>query len=442
MATAEQAQEAVRLHPRAASRARSARRPTTCASSTAAAVKPDERRRAAGARPDVDGALVGGAASTSSARSFAAIAEAAAVGGCGDEPAPSDAVLGPTALPAACVLVVLDGWGCAEPGPGNAIALARHAGRSTSCGRACPTRHARRDLGARRRACPTGQMGNSEVGHLNIGAGRGRLPGPDAHRRGHRRRRLLRQPRAQARRSRGPRAGRAAPDGPRVRRRGALLAGALPALSARWPAARASTDVVVHAFTDGRDTLPNSARRLPRARSTRSWRRWAWAGRLGRRPLLRDGPRQALGAGPARLRPARPRSTASTAPTAAAAVAARLRARRDRRVHRADRDRSRDGERRVRDRRRRLRVSFNFRPDRMPRDDPRPASTRDFPSSTRGPRRARIRRYVDHDPVRGGAGATRSPVRARAPVDHASPSVLAGAGGTSSTSPRPRSTRT
>jgi 2,3-bisphosphoglycerate-independent phosphoglycerate mutase len=76
---------------------------------------------------------------------------------------------GPSALPLerAC-LVVLDGWALADPGPGNAVSLARtpvfeelwarypHTTLRT-CGRAV--------------GLPDGQMGNSEVGHLNLGAG-------------------------------------------------------------------------------------------------------------------------------------------------------------------------------------------------------------------------------------------------------------------------------
>jgi 2,3-bisphosphoglycerate-independent phosphoglycerate mutase len=65
-------------------------------------------------------------------------------------------------------LVVLDGWGLAAPGPGNAVELAdtpvfdslwescAHS-TLTTCGRAV--------------GLPEGQMGNSEVGHLNLGAG-------------------------------------------------------------------------------------------------------------------------------------------------------------------------------------------------------------------------------------------------------------------------------
>jgi 2,3-bisphosphoglycerate-independent phosphoglycerate mutase len=65
-------------------------------------------------------------------------------------------------------LVILDGWGLAEPGPGNAVELADtpvfdglwreyDTTTLTACGEAV--------------GLPAGQMGNSEVGHLNLGAG-------------------------------------------------------------------------------------------------------------------------------------------------------------------------------------------------------------------------------------------------------------------------------
>ncbi|HEV2062175.1 MAG TPA: 2,3-bisphosphoglycerate-independent phosphoglycerate mutase, partial [Solirubrobacteraceae bacterium] len=72
-----------------------------------------------------------------------------------------------TAFPAAA-LIILDGWGLAPPGPGNAVDLAQtpvfdelwsrypHT-QLTACGEAV--------------GLPPGQMGNSEVGHLNLGAG-------------------------------------------------------------------------------------------------------------------------------------------------------------------------------------------------------------------------------------------------------------------------------
>jgi 2,3-bisphosphoglycerate-independent phosphoglycerate mutase len=67
------------------------------------------------------------------------------------------------------VLVVLDGWGLAPPGPGNAVELA-----DTSVFDALWSRYPHGTLAASGEAVglPVGQMGNSEVGHLTIGSGR------------------------------------------------------------------------------------------------------------------------------------------------------------------------------------------------------------------------------------------------------------------------------
>jgi 2,3-bisphosphoglycerate-independent phosphoglycerate mutase len=65
-------------------------------------------------------------------------------------------------------LVILDGWGLAPPGPGNAVEQAATPVFDDLWAR-CP----RTQLTACGRAVglPQGQMGNSEVGHLNLGAG-------------------------------------------------------------------------------------------------------------------------------------------------------------------------------------------------------------------------------------------------------------------------------
>jgi 2,3-bisphosphoglycerate-independent phosphoglycerate mutase len=161
-------------------------------------------------------------------------------------------------LPAASVcLVILDGWGLAEPGPGNAVSLARtpvfdelwetypHT-TLTACGRSV--------------GLPDGQMGNSEVGHLNLGAGA-----------------VVRQDltRIDDAVSAGELAEnevlRAALEHPgRVHLIGLVSDGGVHSsmnhLRALIALARAlneagtgeGTDLVVHAFTDGRDTLPHS----------------------------------------------------------------------------------------------------------------------------------------------------------------------------------------
>src|SRR5215212_4806631 len=65
-------------------------------------------------------------------------------------------------------LIILDGWGLAEPGPGNAISLAETPVFDRLWGEFPHTQLSAqgRDVGL-----PEGQMGNSEVGHLNLGAG-------------------------------------------------------------------------------------------------------------------------------------------------------------------------------------------------------------------------------------------------------------------------------
>ena len=66
------------------------------------------------------------------------------------------------------VLIVLDGWGLAEPGPGNAVELAQ-----TPVFDELWEKYPHTTLTAWGEAVglPEGQMGNSEVGHLNLGAG-------------------------------------------------------------------------------------------------------------------------------------------------------------------------------------------------------------------------------------------------------------------------------
>jgi 2,3-bisphosphoglycerate-independent phosphoglycerate mutase len=66
-------------------------------------------------------------------------------------------------------LVILDGWGCAPPGPGNAVELAE----TPVFDRLWSTYpHSTLKASGEAVGLPPGQMGNSEVGHLTIGSGR------------------------------------------------------------------------------------------------------------------------------------------------------------------------------------------------------------------------------------------------------------------------------
>jgi 2,3-bisphosphoglycerate-independent phosphoglycerate mutase len=75
---------------------------------------------------------------------------------------------GGTAYPLVA-LVILDGWGCAPPGPGNAVELAETP-VFDDLWRRYP--HTTLEAAGEAVGLPPGQMGNSEVGHLTIGAGR------------------------------------------------------------------------------------------------------------------------------------------------------------------------------------------------------------------------------------------------------------------------------
>ena len=67
------------------------------------------------------------------------------------------------------VLLILDGWGLAPAGPGNAASLAHTPTLDAIL--AHPSRTAIEASG-RAVGLPSGYMGNSEVGHMNLGAGR------------------------------------------------------------------------------------------------------------------------------------------------------------------------------------------------------------------------------------------------------------------------------
>ena len=66
-------------------------------------------------------------------------------------------------------LVILDGFGLAPPGPGNAVELAQTPVFDELCAR---YPHTQIEASGAAVGLPPGQMGNSEVGHLTIGSGR------------------------------------------------------------------------------------------------------------------------------------------------------------------------------------------------------------------------------------------------------------------------------
>ncbi|NJN18159.1 MAG: 2,3-bisphosphoglycerate-independent phosphoglycerate mutase [Oscillochloris sp.] len=73
-----------------------------------------------------------------------------------------------TRRPRPVVLAIMDGWGLTEPGPGNAVDLAETPNVDRLIAERPFTQLAASGMAV---GLPEGQIGNSEVGHLNIGAG-------------------------------------------------------------------------------------------------------------------------------------------------------------------------------------------------------------------------------------------------------------------------------
>jgi len=151
-------------------------------------------------------------------------------------------------VPAVC-LVVLDGFGIAPDGPGNAISLADTPVFDDLWSR---YPHTQLDAGGEAVGLPPGQMGNSEVGHLNLGAGsvvKQDLARIDdaVHDGSMQRNEVLVE---------------AFTDAERVHLLGLVSDGGVHSGWAHlralieMGAALGVPDVVVHAFTDGRDTSP------------------------------------------------------------------------------------------------------------------------------------------------------------------------------------------
>jgi 2,3-bisphosphoglycerate-independent phosphoglycerate mutase len=147
-------------------------------------------------------------------------------------------------------LVVLDGWAMAEPGPGNAVELAETP-VFDEVWRSYP--HTTLTAWGPAVGLPEGQMGNSEVGHLNLGAGA--IVKQD----------LLRIDEAIEDGSFAENeALRAACRTDRLHLLGLVSAGGVHASMGHLRALidlaghPGVPDVVIHAFTDGRDTNPDS----------------------------------------------------------------------------------------------------------------------------------------------------------------------------------------
>src|SRR4051812_25226561 len=157
--------------------------------------------------------------------------------------------------PRPVVLCVLDGWGCREPELDNAISCAKHP-NFVKMWRDSP--HSLLATSGRAVGLPDGQMGNSEVGHTNIGAGRlveqDLVRIEDAVRNGSLKdRAVLKELIAAAKKAKGA-----------VHLMGLLSPGGVHSHQDHMTAlarilSSAGLGVHVHAFLDGRDTPPQSA---------------------------------------------------------------------------------------------------------------------------------------------------------------------------------------
>ena len=201
-------------------------------------------------------------------------------------------------------LVILDGWGCAAAGPGNAVELAETP-VFDRLWREFP--HTTIEASGEAAGLPPGQMGNSEVGHLTIGSGR-----------------RLYQDLMRVNKSiedgsffENPVLRAAFERGKRVHLLGLVSHGGVHSHIEHVQALLrfAPEKTWLHAFTDGRDVSPHAAladlAELPRGPD-----------RDRRRALLRDGPRPALGTHAARLRRDHAGASAPSAADVRAAVQA------------------------------------------------------------------------------------------------------------------------
>jgi 2,3-bisphosphoglycerate-independent phosphoglycerate mutase len=174
-------------------------------------------------------------------------------------------------FPHAC-LVILDGWGIAPDGPGNAVSLARKPVFDDLWER---YPHSHLLAMGEHVGLPPGQMGNSEVGHLNLGAG-------------------AIVPQDLARIDKAVRDGSLAANpvlnalvegAERVHLIGLVSDGGVHSADrhlralVHWAAQKQVPDLVIHAFTDGRDTSPTGGADF--VAEVEGWCRDAGGGRVG-----------------------------------------------------------------------------------------------------------------------------------------------------------------
>jgi len=153
------------------------------------------------------------------------------------------------------VLCIMDGWGLRDTRDGNAVALA-DTPVFDSMRRDWP--HARLAASGAEVGLPDGQVGNSEVGHMNIGAGRvvmQDLPRINA---------AMEDGSLAAHPELAALAARLASSGGRVHVMGLLSRGGVHSHQDQMLAVinglhAGGAEIILHAFTDGRDVLPKSA---------------------------------------------------------------------------------------------------------------------------------------------------------------------------------------
>ena len=172
-------------------------------------------------------------------------------------------------------LIIMDGFGERAETQGNAIKL---AGTPNIDKLKAEYPHTVIGASGMDVGLPDGQMGNSEVGHLNIGAGRIVYQELTRITKSIQDGDFFANPRVRGRVRQGQGQRRqAAPDGPALRRRRAQPHHPPLRADRAWPSARALSNVYVHCFMDGRDVPALQRHRATSSSSRTRWTRSASA---------------------------------------------------------------------------------------------------------------------------------------------------------------------